>query len=85
MKCVCLTKHWSFNSVHYVKSPGAVLEPGSVVAKLELDDPSKVTQVKNLNIVITQTDFSSNMHGLHFYVFQQNSEKVSWYNLGRLV
>ena len=34
-----------FNSVHYVKNPGAVLEPGSVVAKLELDDPSKVTQV----------------------------------------
>lgn len=33
------------NSVHYVKNPGAVLEPGSIVAKLELDDPSKVTQV----------------------------------------
>ena len=36
----------SFNSVHYVKNPGAVLEPGSIVAKLELDDPSKVTQVR---------------------------------------
>ncbi|XP_073241070.1 acetyl-CoA carboxylase-like isoform X1 [Porites lutea] len=32
--------------VHYVKNPGAVLEPGSVVAKLELDDPSKVTQAQ---------------------------------------
>ena len=32
-------------SVHYMKNAGAVLEPGSIVAKLELDDPSKVTQV----------------------------------------
>lgn len=32
--------------VHYVKNPGAVLEPGSIVAKLELDDPSKVTQAQ---------------------------------------
>ena len=32
--------------MHYVKNPGAVLEPGSIVAKLELDDPSKVTQVQ---------------------------------------
>lgn len=34
-----------FTSVHYMKNAGAVLEPGSIVAKLELDDPSKVTQV----------------------------------------
>ncbi|XP_020604828.1 acetyl-CoA carboxylase-like isoform X1 [Orbicella faveolata] len=35
--------------VHYVKNPGAVLEPGSIVAKLELDDPSKVTQAQVYN------------------------------------
>ena len=34
--------------MHYVKSAGAVLEAGSIVAKLELDDPSKVTQVQAL-------------------------------------
>lgn len=32
--------------VHYMKNAGAVLEPGSIVAKLELDDPSKVTQAQ---------------------------------------
>lgn len=31
--------------VKYIKHPGAVLEAGCVVAKLELDDPSKVRPV----------------------------------------
>lgn len=31
--------------VKYVKRPGAVLEAGCVVARLELDDPSKVHPV----------------------------------------
>ncbi|ESP03134.1 hypothetical protein LOTGIDRAFT_199489 [Lottia gigantea] len=30
--------------IHYSKRPGAVLEPGSVVAHLQLDDPSRVQQ-----------------------------------------
>ena len=32
-------------SVHFVKNPGAVLEPGTIVANLELDDPSHITMV----------------------------------------
>lgn len=31
--------------VKYIKRPGAVLEVGCVVARLELDDPSKVHPV----------------------------------------
>lgn len=31
--------------IHYVKRAGAVLEPGCVIAKLQLDDPSRVQQV----------------------------------------
>lgn len=31
--------------VKYIKRPGAVLEAGCVVARLELDDPSKVHPV----------------------------------------
>ncbi|KAL3270902.1 hypothetical protein HHI36_021411 [Cryptolaemus montrouzieri] len=31
-------------SINYVKRPGAVLEPGSIIANLELDDPSLVTK-----------------------------------------
>lgn len=85
-KCVSLTKHWSFNSVHYVKNPGAVLEPGSVVAKLELDDPSKVTQVKKHYYCSDKNWlFSSIMHGLYYYIFEQNSKNKSCSNLGRLV
>lgn len=31
--------------IHYVKRAGAVLEPGCIIAKLQLDDPSRVQQV----------------------------------------
>lgn len=31
--------------IHFVKRAGAVLEPGCVIAKLQLDDPSRVQQV----------------------------------------
>lgn len=31
--------------VHYVKRPGALLEAGCVIARLELDDPTKVKPV----------------------------------------
>lgn len=33
-------------SVHYVKRPGAVLDGGSIVANLDLDDPSRVQQAQ---------------------------------------
>lgn len=36
--------------IHYVKRAGAVLEPGCVIAKLQLDDPSRVQQVDQLNM-----------------------------------
>lgn len=32
-------------SVHFIKCPNAVLDPGTVVASLELDDPNRITQV----------------------------------------
>jgi len=34
-----------FDSVHYMKRPGATLDAGSVIAKLHLDDPSRIQQV----------------------------------------
>uniref|UniRef100_A0A8C7WD45 acetyl-CoA carboxylase n=1 Tax=Oncorhynchus mykiss TaxID=8022 RepID=A0A8C7WD45_ONCMY len=36
--------------IHYVKRPGAVLEPGCVIAKLQLDDPGRVQQVSTLEV-----------------------------------
>ena len=37
--------YFIFFSIHYVKRPGAVLDSGSVVANLQLDDPTRVVQV----------------------------------------
>ena len=34
-----------YSSIHYVKRPGAVLDSGSTVATLVLDDPTRVVQV----------------------------------------
>lgn len=36
--------------VHYVKRPGALLEAGCVIARLELDDPTKVKPVSLLRL-----------------------------------
>lgn len=36
--------------VHYVKRPGALLEAGCVIARLELDDPTKVKPVSLLGL-----------------------------------
>ena len=41
--------------MHYVKRPGAVLDAGAIVARLQLDDPSRVQQVciANMATIIT--------------------------------
>lgn len=41
-------------SVHYVKRPGAVLDGGSVVAHLDLDDPSRVQQAQSFTGTLPQ-------------------------------
>ena len=38
--------HTHTHSLHHVKRPGAILHPGTLVARLDLDDPSKVQQAK---------------------------------------
>lgn len=38
--------------LHYIKRPGALLEAGCVIARLELDDPSKVKPVSLLGAAI---------------------------------
>nr|WDE40200.1 acetyl-CoA carboxylase [Tegillarca granosa] len=46
MKMVMELRVTENGCVHYVKRPGAVLDPGSVVAHLDLDDPSRVQQAQ---------------------------------------
>ena len=37
--------------IHYVKCSGTVLEPGMVIARLSLDDPSKVFKVNRADML----------------------------------
>lgn len=45
MKMVMTLTAVESGCIHYVKRTGAALEPGCVIAKLQLDDPSRVQQV----------------------------------------
>ncbi|NWX44118.1 ACAC carboxylase, partial [Steatornis caripensis] len=46
MKMVMTLTACESGCIHYVKRPGAVLDPGCVIAKLQLDDPSRVQQAE---------------------------------------
>ncbi|XP_019903760.3 acetyl-CoA carboxylase 1 isoform X3 [Esox lucius] len=46
MKMVMTLTAMESGCIHYVKRTGAVLEPGCVIAKLQLDDPSRVQQAE---------------------------------------
>ncbi|CAB1316204.1 unnamed protein product, partial [Coregonus sp. 'balchen'] len=46
MKMVMTLTAVESGCIHYVKRAGAVLEPGCVIAKLQLDDPSRVQQAE---------------------------------------
>lgn len=48
MKMVMTLTAAESGCIHYVKRAGAALEPGCVIAKLQLDDPSRVQQVLNV-------------------------------------
>src|SRR4029434_9438302 len=45
MKMVMSLNTTDPGNLYYVKRPGAVLEPGCVIARLQLDDPSRVQRV----------------------------------------
>lgn len=45
MKMVMTLTAVESGCIHYVKRAGAALDPGCVIAKLQLDDPSRVQQV----------------------------------------
>lgn len=46
MKMVMTLTAVESGCIHYVKRPGAALDPGCVIAKMQLDNPSKVQQVR---------------------------------------
>lgn len=38
--------------IHYVKRPGAALDPGCIIAQMQLDNPSKVQQASRQGLLI---------------------------------
>lgn len=46
MKMVMTLTAVESGCIHYVKRSGAALDPGCVIAKMQLDNPSKVQQVR---------------------------------------
>lgn len=55
MKMVMTLTAAESGCIHYVKRAGAALEPGCVIAKLQLDDPSRVQQV--IFVLLVQSVF----------------------------
>ena len=41
-------------SIHFVKRPGAILHPGTLVATLEIDDPNRIKQAKKCTTKLPQ-------------------------------
>lgn len=52
MKMVMTLTAAESGCIHYVKRPGAALDPGCVIAKMQLDNPSKVQQVSRKVLLI---------------------------------
>lgn len=46
MKMVMTLTVLQSGCIHFIKRPGAVLEPGCMVAHMELDDPSSILRVR---------------------------------------
>ncbi|XP_059192405.1 acetyl-CoA carboxylase isoform X2 [Centropristis striata] len=65
--------------IHYVKRPGAVLLPGSVVARIDLDDPSSIHRVElNTAVLPPQQPLPTVGERLHqvFHCVLENLVKV---------
>lgn len=58
MKMVMTLTVQQSGCIHFVKRPGAVLEPGCVVAHMELDDPSSIHRVYYSKITVNSVEIS---------------------------
>lgn len=62
MKMVMTVTATEAGSVFYVKRPGAVLDAGSIIATLELDDPSLVTKAQLYTGPFPELEVSAPIH-----------------------
>nr|KAG5704977.1 hypothetical protein BaRGS_022819 [Batillaria attramentaria] len=71
MKMVMELRVTESGCIHYSKRPGAVLDAGSIVAYLQLDDPSRVQQAQEFEGILPYSH-SGATHGERLHqVFQQ--------------
>lgn len=73
MKMVMTLTAVESGCIHYVKRAGAVLEPGCVIAKLQLDDPSRVQQVSLVFILLFWTQTSTTVSVARSIIRHYNS------------
>lgn len=73
MKMVMELRVTESGCIHYSKRPGSVLDAGTIVAYLQLDDPSRVQQAKEFMGVLPKHSHNAMMaHGERLHqVFQQ--------------
>uniref|UniRef100_A0A8C6Y7J4 acetyl-CoA carboxylase n=1 Tax=Naja naja TaxID=35670 RepID=A0A8C6Y7J4_NAJNA len=73
MKMVMTLTAAESGCIHYVKRPGAALEPGCVIAKMQLDDPSRVQQAELHTGTLPQIQSTAlrreKLHRIFHYVF----------------
>ena len=63
MKMVMTLTASEAGSIFYVKRPGAVLDAGSLIAHLELDDPSLVTKAQDYKGQFPELEVSTPLFG----------------------
>ncbi|KRZ57740.1 Acetyl-CoA carboxylase [Trichinella nativa] len=67
MKMIITLSSPANGSIHYVKRPGALLNPGSLVATLTLDDPSRVRRIVDYDGTFPVDLPSAQQHGEKLY------------------
>ncbi|KAM6466313.1 acetyl-CoA carboxylase 1 isoform 2-T2 [Liasis olivaceus] len=85
MKMVMTLTAAESGCIHYVKRPGAALEPGCVIAKLQLDDPSRVQQAELHMGTLPQIQSTAlrgeKLHRIFHYVFDNLLNVMNGYCL----
>ncbi|XP_054857973.1 acetyl-CoA carboxylase 1 isoform X2 [Eublepharis macularius] len=85
MKMVMTLTAVESGCIHYVKRPGAALDPGCVIAKLQLDDPSRVQQAELHTGVLPQIQSTAlrgeKLHRVFHYVLDNLVNVMNGYCL----
>ncbi|GIY74923.1 acetyl-CoA carboxylase [Caerostris extrusa] len=64
--------------IHFVKRPGAVLEAGTILARLELDDPSQMKRAQLFTGVFPNDNFSIWHGGKLNQIFQNARQELEY-------